>query len=101
MSDAATAAGFTPTEIMTVTAARKLQNGQVCFVGIGMPSAAANLARITHAPEVVLIYESGTIGAPAALMSAVLDALRPLGVTDLDMPFTPEKIWRAIRQARG
>src|SRR3984885_984984 len=53
---------YSPSEIMTVAAARKLQNGTVCFVGIGLPSAAANLARLTHAPEVVLIYESGTIG---------------------------------------
>src|SRR5436309_8010279 len=55
--------GYTATEIMTIEAARRLKNGTVCFVGIGMPSAASNLARITHAPEVVLIYESGTIGA--------------------------------------
>ncbi|HEX7099485.1 MAG TPA: CoA-transferase subunit beta [Acidimicrobiia bacterium] len=48
--------------MMTVTAARHLQDGQVCFVGIGLPSEAANLARLTHAPNVVLIYESGTIG---------------------------------------
>ena len=48
---------------MTVEAARRLANGNVCFVGIGLPSAAANLARLTHAPDVVLIYESGTIGA--------------------------------------
>jgi glutaconate CoA-transferase subunit B len=54
---------FTPDEIMTIAAARKLRDGDVCFVGIGKPSAAANLARITHAPGVVLIYESGTIGA--------------------------------------
>jgi glutaconate CoA-transferase subunit B len=54
---------YTPNEIMTIEAARRLKNGTVCFVGIGMPSAAANLARLTHAPEVVLIYESGTIGA--------------------------------------
>jgi glutaconate CoA-transferase subunit B len=54
---------YTATEIMTIEAARRLANGTVCFVGIGMPSAAANLARLTHAPEVVLIYESGTIGA--------------------------------------
>jgi glutaconate CoA-transferase subunit B len=54
---------YTPNEIMTIEAARRLENGTVCFVGIGMPSAAANLARLTHAPEVVLIYESGTIGA--------------------------------------
>jgi len=48
---------------MTVAASRLLGNGDVCFVGIGLPSAAANLARITHAPGVVLIYESGPIGA--------------------------------------
>ena len=52
----------TADEMMTVTAARHLQDGQVCFVGIGLPSEAANLARLTHAPNVVLIYESGTIG---------------------------------------
>lgn len=57
------AADYTPTEMMTIAASRRLANGTVCFVGIGMPSAAANLARITHAPDVVLIYESGTIGA--------------------------------------
>ena len=56
-------ADYTPTEMMTIAAARRLANGTVCFVGIGMPSAAANLARLTHAPDVVLIYESGTIGA--------------------------------------
>ncbi len=53
--------GFTSDEMMTVAAARLLTNETVCFVGIGLPSAAANLARLTHAPDVVLIYESGTI----------------------------------------
>ena len=52
---------YTPTEIMTVTAARALRNEDVCFVGIGAPSAACNLARLTHAPGITLIYESGTI----------------------------------------
>jgi glutaconate CoA-transferase subunit B len=47
---------------MTVTAARRLRDGCVCFVGIGLPSEACNLARLTHAPGIVLIYESGTIG---------------------------------------
>jgi glutaconate CoA-transferase, subunit B len=51
----------TPTEIMTVVAARALRNNDVCFVGIGAPSAACNLARLTHAPGITLIYESGTI----------------------------------------
>lgn len=52
---------YTAAEFMTVTAARALKNGMTCFVGIGLPSEAANLARLTHAPEVVLIYESGTL----------------------------------------
>lgn len=52
-----------PAEMMAVAAARMLGDGTVCFVGIGLPSLAANLARATHAPGCVLIYESGTIGA--------------------------------------
>ena len=55
------AGAHTPTEIMTVAAARALRNDDVCFVGIGAPSAACNLARLTHAPDITLIYESGTI----------------------------------------
>jgi glutaconate CoA-transferase subunit B len=54
-------APYTPTEIMTIAAARALRNEDVCFVGIGAPSAACNVARLTHAPGVTLIYESGTI----------------------------------------
>jgi glutaconate CoA-transferase subunit B len=54
---------YTSDEMMTVAASRMLGDGSVCFVGIGLPSAAANLARATHAPGLVLIYESGTIGA--------------------------------------
>jgi glutaconate CoA-transferase subunit B len=50
-------------EWMTVAAARLLKDRTVCFVGIGLPSAACNLARLTHAPGIVLIYESGAIGA--------------------------------------
>jgi hypothetical protein len=64
MSRAAAQAGeFTADEMMTACAARALRDGMTCFVGIGLPSAAANLARATHAPGLVLIYESGTIGA--------------------------------------
>jgi glutaconate CoA-transferase, subunit B len=54
---------YTPTELMTIAAARALGNDDVCFVGIGAPSTACNLARLTHAPDITLIYESGTIGA--------------------------------------
>ena len=53
----------TTDEIMTIVAARELRDGVVCFVGIGMPSTAANLAKKLQAPNAVLVYESGTIGA--------------------------------------
>ncbi len=57
-----TSEGWTADEMMAVAAARHLSDGEVCFVGIGLPSTAANLARRTHAPDLVLVYESGTIG---------------------------------------
>src|SRR5712664_4818118 len=52
---------YSASEVMTIAAARALRNNDICFVGIGMPSAACNLARLTHAPGLTLIYESGTI----------------------------------------
>ena len=52
---------YTADEMMTVVASKFLHEGQVCFVGIGLPSVAANLARLTHAPNLILIYESGPI----------------------------------------
>lgn len=52
---------YSAAEMMAVAAARALRNDDVCFVGIGAPSVACNLARLTHAPDIVLIYESGTI----------------------------------------
>lgn len=55
--------GHTPSEMMAVVAARELRDGEVVFVGIGLPNLACNLARETHAPNLVLIYESGAIGA--------------------------------------
>lgn len=59
---------------MTVAAARELADQSVCFVGIGLPSTAANLARLTHAPRIVLVYESGTIGSkPARLPLSIGD----------------------------
>src|SRR5215469_11531007 len=67
---------YTADEIMTVTAARALADGMTCFVGIGLPSEAANLARATHAPNLVLIYESGTIGAkPGTLPLSIGDGI--------------------------
>jgi glutaconate CoA-transferase, subunit B len=66
--------GWTADEMMTVAAARHLADGEVCFVGIGMPSLAANLARRTHAPGLVLVYESGTIGSkPRAVPLSIGD----------------------------
>jgi glutaconate CoA-transferase subunit B len=55
-------------EMMTVAASRALSDGQACFVGIGLPSTAANVARRLHAPGLVLIYESGPIGAKPDLL---------------------------------
>ena len=68
------APSFTADEMMTVAASRALRDGVACFVGIGIPSTAANLARRTHAPGLVLVYESGTLGAkPAALPLSIGD----------------------------
>lgn len=53
---------YTPDEMMTVAAARKFRNNATCFVGVGQPSVAACLARALHAPDIVLVYESGAIG---------------------------------------
>ncbi|HMC07741.1 MAG TPA: xanthine dehydrogenase family protein molybdopterin-binding subunit, partial [Actinomycetota bacterium] len=55
----------------------------------------------TNAMGVKGVGEAGTIAAPPAVLNAVLDALAPLGVTQLDMPVSPERIWRAIQAAAG
>lgn len=60
--EAPTELEWTAEEMMTIAAARALENGTICFVGIGLPSTAANLACRLHAPELVLVYESGTLG---------------------------------------
>ena len=73
---------FSADEMMTIAAARLIDNGTVCFVGIGLPSAAANLARATHAPEAVLIYESGTVGAKPAVL--------PLSIGDSELAETAD-----------
>jgi glutaconate CoA-transferase subunit B len=81
-------ADYTPTEMMTIAAARALRNDDVCFVGIGMPSAAANLARLTHAPDIVLIYESGTLGTkPSVLPLSIGDGeLCETALTTVSVP---------------
>ena len=73
---------------MTVAAARLLRDGTVCFVGIGLPSAACNLARLTHAPRITLIYESGTIGArPSVLPLSIGDGeLCQTALTTVSVP---------------
>jgi glutaconate CoA-transferase subunit B len=71
-----TGPGYSAGEMMTVTAAQALRDARTCFVGIGLPSEAANLARATHTPGLVLIYESGTIGArPGRLPLSIGDGI--------------------------
>jgi glutaconate CoA-transferase subunit B len=75
---------YTADEMMAVEAARRLTDGDVCFVGIGLPSLAANLARATHAPGCVLIYESGTIGAKPVEL--------PLSIGDGELAETADSV---------
>ena len=82
-------AQYSDDETMTVAAARMLRNGAVCFVGIGLPSTAANLARLTHAPDVVLIYESGPICAKPPVL--------PLSIGDGNLAETADT-WRVQRR---
>lgn len=81
-------ADYKPNEMMTVAAARALKNNDVCFVGIGQPSAAANLARLSHAPNVTLIYESGTLGTkPTVLPLSIGDGeLCETALTTVSVP---------------
>ena len=71
-------------EVMTVVAARALAGHTTCFVGIGAPSAAANLARRIHAPDLVLIYESGTIGSKPSVL--------PLSIGDGELAETADSV---------
>ncbi len=70
--------------MMTIAAARMMRNGASCFVGIGLPSAAANLARLTHAPDTVLIYESGCIGTKPNVL--------PLSIGDGELSETADTV---------
>ena len=73
-----------PDELMTVAAARELTDRTICFVGIGLPSTAANLARLTHAPRTVLVYESGTIGSKPSTL--------PLSIGDGELAETADAV---------
>lgn len=75
---------YTADEMMTVAAARAVRNGAAVFVGIGLPSAAANLARRTHAPDTILIYESGTIGSKPSVL--------PLSIGDGELAETADAV---------
>lgn len=79
---------YTATEIMTIAAARALRSDDICFVGIGLPSAACNVARLTHAPGVTLIYESGTIATkPSVLPLSIGDGeLCQTALTTVSVP---------------
>jgi glutaconate CoA-transferase, subunit B len=77
-------ATYTADEMMAVAAARLLPDGTVCFVGIGLPSEAANLARRTSAPGLVLVYESGTIGAKPTRL--------PLSIGDGELAETADAV---------
>ena len=81
-------ADYTPNEMMTTAAARALRSSDVCFVGIGMPSAACNLARLTHAPDITLIYESGTLATkPSVLPLSIGDGeLCDTALTTVSVP---------------
>jgi glutaconate CoA-transferase subunit B len=74
----------TPEETMTIAAAREVKDGQVLLVGVGPPNAAANLARRLHAPDAVLIYESGAIEAKPVRL--------PLSIGDDDLAETAAEI---------
>jgi glutaconate CoA-transferase subunit B len=75
---------YTAEEMMTVVAARALAGRTACFVGIGLPSTAANLARRLHAPDLVLIYESGAIGAKPTRL--------PLSIGDGELAETADTV---------
>ena len=79
---------YTASEMMTVAAARALLNTDVCFVGIGLPSAACNLARLTHAPNLTLLYESGTLETrPTVLPLSIGDGeLHETALTTVSVP---------------
>ncbi|KZB81349.1 CoA-transferase subunit beta [Amycolatopsis regifaucium] len=75
---------YTSDEMMSVAAARALGDGMSCFVGIGLPSTAANLARRGHAPNLTLIYESGCLGAKPSRL--------PLSIGDGELADTADAV---------
>jgi glutaconate CoA-transferase subunit B len=75
---------YSSSELLTINAARLLRDGDVVFVGVGLPNLACNLARRTHAPNLVMIYEAGVIGAqPARLPLSIGDPTLVSGATSV------------------
>ena len=75
---------YTSSEILTINAARLLRDRDVVFVGVGLPNLACNLARNTHAPNLVMIYEAGVIGAkPSRLPLSIGDPTLVSGATSV------------------
>ncbi|QWF78253.1 CoA-transferase subunit beta [Amycolatopsis sp. CA-230715] len=79
-----TGTDYSADEMMSVAAARALGDGMTCFVGIGLPSTAANLARRTHAPDLTLVYESGCLGAKPSKL--------PLSIGDGELADTADAV---------
>ncbi|MEC3976271.1 CoA-transferase subunit beta [Amycolatopsis sp. H20-H5] len=79
-----TIADYTADEMMSIAASRALGDGMSCFVGIGLPSTAANLARRTHAPNLTLVYESGCLGAKPSRL--------PLSIGDGELADTADAV---------
>ena len=75
---------YTSEEMMAVAASRKFRNRAACFVGVGLPSVAACLARDLHAPDITLVYESGAIDAKPAIA--------PLSIADIELAETADFI---------
>jgi len=71
---------YTSEEMMTIAAARRFRNHATCFVGVGLPSTAACLARLLYAPDAILVYESGAIGSKPQVS--------PLSIADPDLAET-------------
>jgi glutaconate CoA-transferase subunit B len=77
-----TPAAFSRSEMMIVAAARELAGQRVCFVGVGLPNIAVNLAQRTVAPDLELVYEAGVFGArPARLPLSIGDPTIVTGAT--------------------
>ncbi len=78
------AVAWTPEETMAVVGSRQLRDGMSCFVGIGLPSTVANLARLTHAPNLFLVYESGVLGSKPTKL--------PLSIGDGELATTADSV---------